>query len=60
MLGEANQLLYTEEGQPKDGLTFHPVLDAVEEYHTRLINMAKEVRGGREGEEGGREMDTKA
>ncbi len=52
MLGEANQLLYTEEGQPKDGLTFHPVLDAAEEYHTRLVNMAKEVSGRRGEREG--------
>ena len=27
----------------KEGLTFHPILDAAEEYHTRLINLAIEV-----------------
>ena len=43
MLGEARELLYTQEGERKDGLTMQPVLDAAEEYHTRLVNMAKEV-----------------
>ena len=59
MLGEARQLLLSgqdefcqlaeEEGKStklKDGLTLQPVLDAAEEYHTRLMNMAKEVSRG--------------
>ena len=43
MLGEAKELLLNEEGILKEGLTFHPILDAAEEYHTRLLNLAIEV-----------------
>ena len=43
MLGEANELLKTPEGAPKEDLAFRPVLDIAEEFYTRLTNLAIEV-----------------
>ena len=45
MLGEAKQLLTTPEGTPVaiENLTLTPVMDIVEEFHSRLRNIAVEV-----------------
>lgn len=43
MLGEAKQLLTTPEGTPVENLTLQPVMDLVEEFYSRLKNIAVEV-----------------
>lgn len=43
MLGESREFLRTPEGLPKDNLTLTPVMDMVEEFQSRLKNLAVEV-----------------